>query len=96
MAELIILAAAEEEYNAGADWYAAKSESAADRFTCEVEDAIQAIREHPDRYQRWDDTYSFYLLNRFPYYVAYRYTSNRIVVVAIRHSSQDQDAWQGR
>jgi hypothetical protein len=37
-----------------------------------------------------------YLVKGFPYYVAYRLRQNLVEVVAIRHSSQDQDAWRGR
>lgn len=96
MAELSVLAAAESEFNEALDWYANKSLIAADRFTVEVDRAIEAIRSHPDRYPQWDETYRFYLLDRFPYIVCYRCTADKIVVVAINHTSRDQDAWQRR
>jgi plasmid stabilization system protein ParE len=91
-----ILPIAQAEYESAVDWYLDKSPAAASRFVAEVETAIDAIRKYPDRFPRWDDLYRFYLLDTFPYYVAYRLTSDGIAIVAIRHGAQDQDAWQGR
>jgi len=88
--------AAQSEYDSAADWYTNKSAKAAARFVSEVETAIDAIRRNPEQYSRWDNVHRFYLLNSFPYYVAYRLTSDSVVVVAIRHASQDQEAWKGR
>ncbi len=96
MKKFDILLAAQLEYENAVEWYLAKSVVAANRFADEVEAAIEAIRKHPDRYPQWDDTYRFYLLNKFPYFVAYRQTPESVVIVAIRHAAQDQDAWKGR
>jgi plasmid stabilization system protein ParE len=84
------------EYEKAIDWYLEKSAHVASRFVAEVETAIELIRKYPERYPRWDDQYRFYLLDRVPYYVAYRHTSELVVIVAIRHAAQDQDAWKGR
>ncbi len=82
-----ILPAAEVEYNQAIDWYLEKSVSAANRFAAEVETAIETIRARPEQFSRWDDRYRFYLLNKFPYFVAYRNTSTLVVIVAIRRTS---------
>jgi len=84
------------EYAGAFQWYADQSIVAAERFAAEFEAAIEAIRQHPDRYPRWNEKYRFYLLNKFPYLIAYRLEKKTIVVVADRHTSQDQDAWKGR
>jgi plasmid stabilization system protein ParE len=91
-----VLASAAREFRDALRWYREKSETAARRFAIEVTAAIAAIEERPDSYARWDDTFRFYLVNRFPYYIAYRYEANRVVIVAIRHAARDQDAWQDR
>ena len=91
-----ILPAAEAEYNQAIDWYLGKSATAAKRFVVAVETAIDSIRNNPEQYPRWDQTYRFCLCRRFPYYIAYRCTSERVVIVSIRHAAQDQDAWLGR
>ena len=96
MKNLDILFVARLEYANAVDWYLKKSVSAANRFSAEVENAIEAIHESPEQWARWDDTYRFYLLNKFPYFVAYRQTKDTVVVVAIRHAARDQDEWLGR
>jgi toxin ParE1/3/4 len=96
MAKLDTHPAAQAEYEAAIRWYAQESTAAARRFVGEVEAAMRAILGHPDRYSRLDATHRLYLLNRFPYYVAYRQLGDLVQVIAIRHSSQDQDVWKAR
>jgi plasmid stabilization system protein ParE len=62
----------------------------------EVKSAIAEIRQDPARFAHWDNIHRFCMLNKFPYYVAYRQAVESILIVAIRHASQDQDAWQDR
>lgn len=96
MTQVDVLTQARGEFREAFHWYRDQSASAARRFALEVKSAIFAIRQSPEQYPHWDDRYRFYLLNKFPYYVAYRHTSDSIVIVAIRHASQDQGAWLGR
>jgi plasmid stabilization system protein ParE len=96
MIDFVIHPAAQAEYEKAADWYAERSAVAAERFVSEVEVAIEAIRKHPDGYAHLDETHRFYLLSRFPYYVAYRQKPGLLEIVAIRHGAQDQDAWTSR
>ena len=96
MREFEILSVARLEYAEALQWYADQSLVAAERFLTEIEAALDNIQRNPESYLRWDDTYHFYLLDAFPYIIAYRYSASLIVVVAIRHTSQDQDAWQRR
>jgi plasmid stabilization system protein ParE len=96
MKKVDILLSAQLEYDNAVAWYLDQSISAAQRYGAEVEQSIDAVRKNPDQYPRWDDTYRFYLLKKFRYLVAYRQTEDAVVIVAIRHASQDQDAWQGR
>ena len=96
MKKLDILLAARLEYDEAVDWYLERSVSAANRFRAEVEQAIEAVHRNPDQYARWDETYRFYLLKNFRYFVAYRQTEDTVVIVAIRHAARDQGAWKGR
>ena len=96
MTDFELLPAARLEYANAFQWYAHQNPAAAERFATEVEAAIEAIRRNPDRYPRWDDDYRFYMLRKFPYFIAYRIVADLTVIVAIRHASQDQDAWKGR
>jgi plasmid stabilization system protein ParE len=96
MNDLDFLTVARAEYASAANWYANQSVIAADRFATEVEMAIDAIRKNPTQYARWDDRYRFYLLDRFPYYVAYRCEPRKVVIVAVVHTSRDSAAWTDR
>ena len=96
MNRLRIHPAAYAELEAATNWYAAQSVRAAARFAAEVEVAVETIHKYPERFARIDDSHRIYLLDRFPYFVAYRQKSGLVEVVAVRHTSQDQDAWKGR
>ena len=96
MSNLEIHPSAQVEFEEAVCWYAERSVAAAQQFYIEVQQAIEAIRRHPARYARLDDTHRAYLLDRFPYYVAYRESRDIVQIVAIRHSSRNQDAWKGR
>jgi hypothetical protein len=65
-------------------------------FALEVKAAITTIRNDPERFPRWNDRYRFAILDKYPYYIAYRVKADVVVIVAIRHASRDQDAWKGR
>jgi plasmid stabilization system protein ParE len=52
MAELVLLASAKADFDAAFEWYAARSESAATRFTEEVAEAIERASSEPDRFGR--------------------------------------------
>jgi plasmid stabilization system protein ParE len=84
------------EYDRAFEWYLNQSARAAERFVSEVESAMETIRKHPDQQLRLDQTYHCRILKRFPYYVAFRQTPDEVLVVAVRHTSQDQGAWKGR
>jgi plasmid stabilization system protein ParE len=96
MTKVDVLATARDEFREAFHWYRDRSAQVGRRYALEVKSAIAAIRQHPEQHAKWGDEYRFRLLDRFPYYVAYRYTSDLVVIVAIRHAAQDQDAWQGR
>ena len=96
MPDIELLPPARLEYAEAFQWYAGQSLFAAESFVTEFDAAINSIRRYPDRYPRWDDHYRFYLFDRFPYFIAYRLEQDKIVIVAVRHTSRDQDEWKGR
>ena len=96
MIDLAIHPEARDEYETAIEWYQKQSAPAAARFIAEVDTAIKAICHQPDRYTRVDDTHHCYLLDKFPYFVAYRFTREWVTVVAVRHTSRDQSGWTER
>ncbi len=96
MNSLDVLTVARAEYREATAWYLEQSVVAAERFVTEVESAFDSIQRNPTRHPRWDDRYRFYLLRKFPYYVAFRIEPGKIVVVAVFHTSRDSAAWTDR
>ena len=91
-----VLAIARVEFRDAVHWYRNHSSRASRRFALAVKSAIASIRDNPDQHPRWDERYRYYLLRKFPYYVAYRIESDTIVVVAVFHTSRDSSAWTER
>lgn len=96
MPKLRVLSVAELDLADAIDWYLERSVTAADRFLAEVNDALASIEKEPERFPQWDAVHRYRLLNRFPYYVAYRIETDSVVVVAVRHSARDSTDWPNR
>jgi plasmid stabilization system protein ParE len=87
--------ALQEAENAVA-WYAERSMRAAERFVEEVEAAVAAIRETPERWSRFDGEARRMLLRRYPYIVIYRVLTDRIQVLAVAHGRRRPGYWHER
>ncbi len=96
MADVLISAAAEEDYTEALSWYAQRSERAARGFEAEFEQAIRAIQTTPQRFAFCDSSHRFYLMRRFPFQVIFRETSGRSLIVAVAHAKRQPGYWQGR
>ena len=87
---------ASSEYEAAFDWYFARSELAASKFTEELSRAINLIAEAP---QRWPDNIEGtrkLLLQRFPFAVVYRELPSIIQVLAMAHGRRRPGYWKDR
>lgn len=97
MTELLIVSEAEEEYSQSFRWYAERSRRAADAFEAEFARALEAIAENPERFPSCDDHHRAYLLKRYPFQIIYRRLStDRILIVAVAHTSRRPGYWLGR
>ena len=97
MNDVLIIAAAQEEYTASLRWYADRSRRAAEEFELEFSNTLESIASQPERFPRCDDRHRFALLRRFPFQVVFRETSeNRWLVVAVAHTSRRQEYWSAR
>ena len=78
------------------DWYAERSQQAAEAFQRELQDAGSAIQRFP---LRWA-TYLFgtrrYLMKRFPFVVVYRIAPERIEILAVAHGRRKPGYWKER
>jgi toxin ParE1/3/4 len=98
MSEILIAEAAEEEYTASLQWYAGRSEKAAERFEAEFVKALEALEANPERYPVCDDgRHRFYLLKRYPFQLIYRNTdAGQWLIVAVAHTSRKPNYWSRR
>jgi toxin ParE1/3/4 len=62
----------------------------------EVQQVLDTIAAQPDRYPVVSGDVREAPVSRFPYCVYYRGKPDRIVVIAVFHTSRDPAIWQGR
>ena len=97
MAKLIVGEAAEAEYAAAVDWYAARSLTAADGFTEAVAAAFRRILDRPEWGAACDDAHRLVIVRGYPYQIIYRMAAdNSTVVIAVAHCSRSPDYWAQR
>ena len=64
MADVLIVAEAEQDYTEAITWYAQRSQQAAQGFEAEFEQAIRSIQSSPQRYPACDGKHRYYLMRR--------------------------------
>jgi plasmid stabilization system protein ParE len=90
---------AEDELYESAGWYNDQRPGLGDELLSEVERWIQAIDESPTIWPRCpgvpatDPVIRRALLDRFPFAIAYQAFKNKIVVLAIAHTSRRPKYW---
>jgi plasmid stabilization system protein ParE len=78
------------------DWYAERSQDAADSFQEELQDAGRAIRQSPERWANYLSGTRRYLMKRFPFVIVYRVATDRIEIVAVAHGRRKPGYWKRR
>jgi toxin ParE1/3/4 len=93
---LLIKPKAEEDLAEAYDWYEEQRIGLGDELLLCVESAIESARRNPELFPAVRRDVRRALTRRFPYGVFYVVESDRIVVLAIYHSSRDPRGWQRR
>jgi plasmid stabilization system protein ParE len=78
------------------DWYAERSETAADAFLAELERAGAAIQRSPLLWGNYLFGTRRYLMKRFPFLVVYRIGVDQIEIIAVAHGRQRPGFWKHR
>lgn len=78
------------------EWYAERSPAAAEAFMAELDAAIDRITEASDRWATYLYSTRRFLLKRFPYFVVYRATQDKLQVLAVAHGRQRPGYWRQR
>ena len=88
--------AALQEARAAVDWYSTRSRLAAVALVLELDVALAAIAEAPERWPTVGGGCRRYVLHRFPFLVIYREHGAAIEVVAVAHARRRPGYWTGR
>jgi plasmid stabilization system protein ParE len=84
------------EYDSTFEWYLERSEVAASRFIVEVELALVAIGENPDRWPLGRRGTRKFILPNFPFALIYREFPSKIQIIAVAHGKRRPDYWKER
>ena len=93
---LAFRAVAQAEFNRAARRYESQRLGLGNDFVNEVQRVLDNIASQPDRYSIAYRDVREAIVNRFPYCVYYRERANRVVVIAVFHTSRDPAIWQSR
>jgi len=78
------------------DWYAERSQQAADAFQEELQHAGRAIQNAPERWANYMFGTRRYLMKRYPFVIVYRIAADRIEIMAVAHGRRKPGFWKGR
>jgi plasmid stabilization system protein ParE len=87
---------AAEEAAAAREWYAARSERAAERFVAELDDAMEHIIDSPNQWPPYLRGTRQYTLRHFPYLVVYQATETTVRIIAVAHGRRKPGYWKSR
>ena len=91
-----ILCEAEGELRKAFAYYEDKAPGLGFDFEAEVERAVHAIRQAPERWPLRDDGTRRHLAHRFPFVVVYMYLNNHIWILAFAHCKRNPGYWKER
>ena len=75
-------------------WYQQRSADAAFEFVTELSDALQDIRQAPDRWPQYLHGTRRYVLNRFPFSIIYLDSPESVMIIAVAHSKRKPGYWK--
>jgi len=93
---LIFRRPARIEFDEATDWYEARRSGLGADFVAEVRRVLEIIVAQPDRFPIEARDVRAAPLSRFPYCIYYRVRPQRVVVIAVFHTSRDPAVWQSR
>ena len=93
---LVFRAGPQAEFDGAAVWYEARRAGLGDDFVAEVQRVLDTIVNQPNRYPVVYGDVREAAVRRFPYCVYYRAKADRVVVIAVFHTSRNPAVWQAR
>jgi plasmid stabilization system protein ParE len=77
-------------------WYEQRSEVAAQGFLLELERAINAVAESPERWPIAKRAERRYVFPRYPFALLYRVHADHVYITAVAHQSRRPGYWRHR
>jgi len=97
MSRRIILSPdARAQLDAAARWYSRKEINLPRRFRAEVQSTLLGIARYPYAYVRIDAAVRRACMNRFRYYIYFRFNAERVLVTGIIHQRRADTVWKDR
>ncbi len=93
---LVFRSAAQAEFDDAAVWYESQQPGLGGDFVAEAQQVLGTIAGQPDRYPVVFGDVREAPVSRFPYCLYYRAKLDRVVIIAVFHTSRDPSVWQGR
>ena len=96
MKPVVFLHGAEQEMLEAAIYYQSRASGLGIDYLSEVERAVQAIAESPNRWPIIEGELRRRLVRRFPFGILYRIESEEIVIIAVAHLRRKPGYWKER
>ena len=93
---IVWLPEAEAELREARDWYDTIRLELGDRIALAVEEAVEAIAEHPMQFAVVHRGRRRAGVRRFPYGIIFEVQEHRILVIACFHAKRNPRRWQAR
>ncbi|MEM0578437.1 MULTISPECIES: type II toxin-antitoxin system RelE/ParE family toxin [unclassified Flavobacterium] len=77
-------------------WYEEQRTGLSYDFELCLEAGIDAILRNPEAFQKKYKDIKIRFISRFPYGIHYRYKENKIIVIAVFHTSRSPKNWSKR
>lgn len=96
MRALRLRKAAQDDIHGALEWYRQQSPTAALRFLLAVDEALESLREQPERFPVVVGALRRALLRRFPHAVYFKVYDRTVSVVGVIHGHRHPRTWLRR
>jgi plasmid stabilization system protein ParE len=93
---IVFYPVADAEFLESAEWYEDQRNGLGLEFIDYVQHVLDNIAENPLRYPVVFKDIHEGLVSKFPFAVYYRVKADRVIILAVFHSSRDPAIWQSR
>ena len=97
MHKVIILPVAKQDVEEAADWYNSKQAGLGKRFTSQVREKVDQIKQNPySSANRYEEVRTA-VLDVFPFMIHYLIDASHklVIITAVLHTSRNPDIWKG-